>query len=872
MAVTIDIPGVGNVEAKNAASEATLQAILKAMTGVQRNTAGGGGGGSGGGSGGGAAGGMSAAGNAANQFGRSLGTAAKTIVNFSNGVVGVIDRLANMGDSLSGAAAVFDKIPIMGTVFAAVAKAVENTTAAYQGAAQSGATFGGSINAFAGAASNAGMTMKDFASLISKNGEALRFLGGNTEAGGRRFADITKTLRATSKDLYNLGYSTEDVNQGLANYTKLAMQGGKNTNMTNAQLVQGTKSYLKEMDLLAKVTGETRKQQEDAQAKLAADAQYQAAMSGMSEEVAKSFRDTVTGLPGPLRDVAKDIMATGSATTEESQRFMSMMPKSAAMMADFAQKTQRGEQVSLEERNKLNNLLAEEGKAANTQFRDIGRYSADFAKQTNMFTAAAGIGKNTLVDSAKAQDAATASTDGQAAAMESMKQRLAEISNTFQMTLANASGVLNSMMSMMNMLVEIVTKYVIPIFQEYLVPAVMFAAAVITDMIIPAFVWLVDNLLAAAKTVVEYLTPAFTWLGKMIQENVLPVFLSIRNFLVDNWLPVLAGVATVIGATLIPTFLSMIPVLLTNMAQYIATGLAVAASFLPITAAIVVVVALFKALRDNGWTFGSVMEMLGDKMAWLRDKFIAFGLDYVDIWLKIAESIASYFGGSDTITAAREKIKAEKEELEAKQKDRDARAEERDRVRAANIKAIEDDKKAKEVERANDRKQLANGDIKGAFNIPEFKMPSGSRFGGGGGSGGGGGGGSTSNSAGAASPTYSAASAVDFTNMSPEQVAAYAYKNQNGSPATGGNEASRREMENKAKAEAEIKEKAAEEIKKRNESQQPGKPPESAETLLASLNTKMDQLIVINRGVHSLNDKQLTVQQGLGSDVFSSPV
>ena len=872
MAVTIDIPGVGNVEAKNAASEATLQAILKAMTGVQRNTAGGGGGGGsgGGGSGGGGSGGMSSASTAANQFGRSLGVAAKTVVSFSNGVVGVIDRLANMGDSISGAAAVFDKIPIVGTVFAAVAKAVENTTAAYQGAAQSGATFGGSINAFAGAASSAGMTMKDFASLVSKNGEALRFLGGNTEAGGKRFADITKTLRATSKDLYNLGYSTEDVNQGLANYTKLAMQGGKNTNMTNAQLVQGTKSYLKEMDLLAKVTGETRKQQEDAQQKLMSDAQYQAAMAGMDDKVAESFRNTVTGLPGPLRDVAKDIMATGSATTEESQRFMSMMPKSAAMMADFAQKTQRGEQISLEERNKLNNLLAEEGKAANSQFKDIGRYSADFAKQTNMFTAAAGIGKNALVDGAKAQNDATKTTDGQAAAMESMKQSLAEISNTFQMVLANASGVLNSMMSMMNMLIEVVQKYVIPIFQEYLVPAVMFAAAVITDLIIPAFVYLVDNLLAAAKTVIEYLTPAFTWLGKMIQENVLPVFLSIRNFLVDNWLPVLAGVATVIGATLIPTFLSMIPVLLTNMAQYIATGLAVAASFLPITAAIVVVVALFKALRDNGWTFGSIMEMLGDKMAWLRDKFIAFGLDYVDIWLSIAEKIAKFFGGGDGITAAREQIKAEKEELEAKQKDRDARAEERDRVRAANIKAIEDDKKAKEVERANDRKQLANGDIKGAFNVPEFKMPSGSKFGGGGSGGGGGGG--TSNSAGAASPTSSAASAVDFTNMSPEQVAAYAYKNQNGSPATGGNEASRREMENKAKAEAEIKEKAAEEIKKKNESQKPGKPPESAETLLASLNTKMDQLIVINRGVHSLNDKQLTVQQGLGSDVFSSPV
>ena len=42
--VTIDIPGIGNVEAKNAATEATLREILKAMQGVQKNTAGGGGG------------------------------------------------------------------------------------------------------------------------------------------------------------------------------------------------------------------------------------------------------------------------------------------------------------------------------------------------------------------------------------------------------------------------------------------------------------------------------------------------------------------------------------------------------------------------------------------------------------------------------------------------------------------------------------------------------------------------------------------------------------------------------------------------------------------------------------------------------------
>ena len=49
MAVTIDIPGVGNVEAKNAASEATLRELLKAMQGVEKKIAGKKGSGGGGG-------------------------------------------------------------------------------------------------------------------------------------------------------------------------------------------------------------------------------------------------------------------------------------------------------------------------------------------------------------------------------------------------------------------------------------------------------------------------------------------------------------------------------------------------------------------------------------------------------------------------------------------------------------------------------------------------------------------------------------------------------------------------------------------------------------------------------------------------------
>jgi len=201
------------------------------------------------------------------------------MLGLGESITNVVQTFANVGDSVENAASVFSKIPLVGTVFAAVAKAATATTDAFQKATASGATFGGSVTEFSKAASGAGMTMEKYGQLISQNGDAMRLLGGTTEQGANRFSQISKALRSSSSDLYALGYSTEDVNQGLANYSKFLGTTGKLGNMSNAELAKGAKSYLKEMDALAKVTGETRKQQEDAMAKLATDAQYQAAVN-----------------------------------------------------------------------------------------------------------------------------------------------------------------------------------------------------------------------------------------------------------------------------------------------------------------------------------------------------------------------------------------------------------------------------------------------------------------------------------------------------------------------------------------------------------------------------------------------------------------
>jgi uncharacterized membrane protein YgcG len=891
MAVMIDIPGVGSVEAKNAASEQTLKDLLKIMKKWDRkmNQGGGGSGGGGMGGGGGSGGGNNpydpkgAVSKSMHQFGASLRTVTTATIQLANGITGTMNRLANMGDSVSDAARMFEKIPIVGTVFAAVAAAVEKTTAAYQSAAQSGATFGGSVNNFAAAASAAGMTMTDFGRLIQQNGEALRLLGGNTESGGKRFADISKSLRSTSRDLYNMGYTTEDVNKGLANYTKLVMHSGRGQNMTNAQLVEGSRKYLKEIDLLAKITGEERSVKEKQMQDLVADAQYQAAMSGMDEKVAESFRNTVTGLPGPLQAVAKDIMATGSATTEESQKFMSMMPQSAEMMRQFAEKTQRGEQISMAERNKLNEMLRVEGKQAQLQYRDIGRYSSEFATQTKLFTAASSIGENAAINAAAAQDEAARTTDNQAATLVAAQQQLAAIANEFSMYLSS-SGILGQMMAAFKAVVDFIRDYVVPAFQNYLVPAVTWLTETLINYVIPTFRWLTDGLLYAAKVVYDFLVPIFTWLGNTIKttirEYVVPAMLTIRNIIQDYWQPVFLALGSLILYKIIPRFvamippmLAMIPALLTQAATMIGTALAVAVAWFPVIAIVAGVIAVFVGVKYAMDKFGLDLGMVSDGFKWLWTYIKEFGNNLVRIYYEIM----------DKITVGDEY----KEKIAEKEKDIAANTLERENIE----KEINDRRKANLAERArienerkNDRNQAASGNYLTALtglSLPDFKGP---QFGnyrvGGGGGGGflppgtsmpGGSNTTTSYQPGAAGFGGGGGdSAVDLGNMSPEQSARYAYNLQNQSAA--GADAQRKQIEDKAKAEADAKVKAEEDAKKLQQGKSvSAAPPESAESLLAGLNNKMDQLIKINKMVADTANSQLSVQKGFGRDVFASP-
>jgi len=866
--VFVDIPGIGTVEAKNAASEATLLAILKAMKAQKPGKPGPGGG--------------SSIDNdledekekQTSSFENLRKNTVKVIGGMSKlgeSITGTIKQFANVGDSVESAAQVFNKIPIVGDMFAAVAGAATKVSDSFQAATASGATFGGSIQQFASSASAAGMTMDKFAQLISKNGESLRLLGGDTATGAKRFAAISKTLRTSSNELYNLGYSTEDVNQGMANYTKYLGQTGKIGNQTNAQLASGAKNYLKEMDLLAKVTGTSRKEQEDARAKLLNDAQFQGKVANMSAKAGEAFANTVNMLPPGLQDVAKDIMVTGTATTEESQKFMSMMPKSAALMQKYAAITDAGGTITAEMQNELNNMLAAEGKAAKQQYAVLGKFNKEFGGAFLNTVQASNIQTDAMKNATKEQKEAAEKQATLAAAMEKNKQALSELSNTFQMALAN-SGILDLMMNAFQFLANLTQTYLIPAFKimaaivtsvggfllETLKPVFEWLTGFIRETLYPAFLKLATFIIVDIVPVFEtlggmirdYVWPALQLIGGVIMDYVWPAFKAIGGFIANNLNPILTGLGVALGvvAGLWVVYQGMILYQNLLMAAHNGTLLKTILSMTGLSGVVALVTSPMFLLVAGITAVVFIFKKLGGDLEVLR---LGFGM-LTEYWKGLFNFIKlGFYQLLDMIPGLdfSEEIKETKEDIKKNAETIVGNA------KAINTRMAENRANADKENQEKDKKRAAT-ESKIDEKIIGIKNSSADGL--------------------ADANKKEKAALEERTNLNTADSVALLgqeLKSQKSAilPTA---EAAKKEIEQKGVAkqadEASTKESAMKKAVAEQEAAKaasPVKTQESAESLLASLNTKLDHLIAVGKFQIDINQRQLSAAQALSGDL-----
>ena len=247
----------------------------------------------------------------------------------------LISQLLAGTDKVSDVFGTLEKFagPLSGVVnmFGRLARFQEEGLESYQKMTKAGVNFGGSLTDMRTAAASTYMTLTQFSDLMKNNSASFAKMGGSVDAGARAFVGISNTLNKgeMGTGLRALGYTTQEVNQGMIDY--ISISGGRNRQemQDTKQLAKESTNYLEQLDGLSKLTGESK---EALAAKMKDDAAAQAFegylltldKDGREKAIAARLEAEARGGKGAAQALQAKLMGL-PPMTEAAQKFVGTM-------------------------------------------------------------------------------------------------------------------------------------------------------------------------------------------------------------------------------------------------------------------------------------------------------------------------------------------------------------------------------------------------------------------------------------------------------------------------------------------------------------------------------------------------------------------
>jgi hypothetical protein len=293
-------------------------------------------------------------------IGDLVGGVAKTATNLAGFAGSLMDGTGNVSDFYGALKDLPLGLGIVAGLFQKIAQMQEAELKTYRDLSKAGVNFGGSLNTVRMNALSLGMTMDEYSKVITNNREALQKLGGDTDTGARAFQNMAMQLRNSElgDQLRSMGNSTEDITNGLGSYIKQTGARGKAEmdNVANQKaLAQSAGEYMKNLQLLSQLTGESKEALEAKMAEETQEAQFQQYMSTLSADEqkkamqimqessarfgkagAQATKDILMGLP-PMTEAGQQIMAQSKGFATTAAGYSKMM-KDGSLKGEQAQK------------------------------------------------------------------------------------------------------------------------------------------------------------------------------------------------------------------------------------------------------------------------------------------------------------------------------------------------------------------------------------------------------------------------------------------------------------------------------------------------------------------------------------------------------
>lgn len=303
----------------------------------------------------------------------------------------------------------------------------------FQRMSEVGANFSNDIGVMTLSADMARTSMSEFSDVVINNNKNFAGLGGSVSRGSEVFAKMSNAFfdSGMTDGLRELGYSTKDINELLAQQISTSRMADYNDEVSKRKLFDTTLAYGKELDKLSKLTGQSRKQltaeletrenQAKVQARLNIIRQTQGPEAAAKAE-AELRKNYAKAQAEGVGDMFLEMFATGGAViSEKAQQQLAMSGQAGSLAGEVAVGLSRGEVEGADAK------MAESQTAMAAQMNDLS-----FSTMVTLGGALGGLGDtavNLAADNQALSDAvrkAAQATDTRAAVDITTKEGLAE--------------------------------------------------------------------------------------------------------------------------------------------------------------------------------------------------------------------------------------------------------------------------------------------------------------------------------------------------------------------------------------------------------------------------------------------------------------
>ena len=233
--------------------------------------------------------------------------------------------ISEFTESLRGSSEILNFVADLGKTFDVNAET-------FRGLTEVGANFNQSIVEMRRAAASAALPLDDFAKLVRDNSTTLAALYGSTTKGAMAIAGLSEALRTeATPELATLGFTVDEINETLLTNMDRQRRSGIFDRLTTTQRIQSAAQFAKELDRLAKLTGQQRSELRSQLDQQASNARFAAFIRTQDEDTQRrlsGFAATIGAVAPLISEGMQDIIANaGRPVTDAGITLVQNMPE-----------------------------------------------------------------------------------------------------------------------------------------------------------------------------------------------------------------------------------------------------------------------------------------------------------------------------------------------------------------------------------------------------------------------------------------------------------------------------------------------------------------------------------------------------------------